>query len=73
MSFKAQIKEVIIKIIMNNLTEADMNQTEIDSYIKKNAKNIKSCIEEYIENFGDDENKEIDKDWLEDYICTYFN
>jgi hypothetical protein len=67
MSLHSKLRKVIIEIIR----ESHISQCEIDSCVKKNANVISACINDYIDDFGENETQVIDNTWLEDYLFEY--
>jgi hypothetical protein len=67
---KAEIKNSIIKIMRENLSEDMFSNKEIDFMIKKNAGIINLCADEYIKDFG---MHDVNAKLLENYISEYFH
>ena len=69
-------EEDIIEITSPNSEEENhgiqpkiYSHEEIKLYIKRNSKVINTCINDYIEEFGDDlDIEDIDEDWIRDYL-----
>ena len=70
MSAKQIINDKILDIINEDFKTSD---DEIELYIKKNKKVINHCINDYIEEFGNevDESTNINEDWIREYLGEY--
>ncbi len=72
MSFKEDLKKEIIAVLRRNLEFTFTREIDIRLSIKRNNASINNCVKEYIEEFGEDKNQEIDIEWIEDFITEYF-